>query len=400
MLIDQSRSSGGLNLFYAGRTASDLGEEYYREQSELEGSTGLQRATHVGIAAFANHSIKNTTYQTTGYNKTLRQSFTPGLNFTSGVGVGYMLFGGDDPLEDTAQALGTGAAFHLAKQTRAIPKSKQYVGAVIDAFVNDTKFQSPFNSKHSSINNISERKYKVHENILKGKTKNSWGIGTPKPVLYDQAREIDNLKPVSQKGFFSRLFKGDNSKELTRANRLSKQTELINNVNKLYPVIKKGNSVTTSLTMGIGKAGTNIPVRTTEMKYMGALGTKPRTPKQILELARRMGNQAYRDRKGLGAVAESAAGWKKLIPSGRVAAGAAGVAALVGYGTYKVAESAFDTFQKGLNLAQNASRLDFGDGMAFNSGEAMTERQRALQAMANSNMNARSFMGNEAQFYF
>jgi len=141
--------------------------------------------------------------------------------------------------------------------------------------------------------------------------------------------------------------------------------------------------------MGVPKAGKNISVPVTKIKPLSTVGVTPRSPEQIINLAKRLKNSP-RNLK------------QYTSPSGkflRTMSGAAGVAALAGYAGFKIAEASLEAFQKGLNIAQNASRLDFGDGMAFNSGEAMTERQRALSAMANSNMNARSFMGSEANFY-
>jgi hypothetical protein len=46
-----------------------------------------------------------------------------------------------------------------------------------------------------------------------------------------------------------------------------------------------------------------------------------------------------------------------------------------------------------------STNMDFGDGTPYAPAAAMSERERALEAIANANMNARSFMGNEASMY-
>jgi hypothetical protein len=48
---------------------------------------------------------------------------------------------------------------------------------------------------------------------------------------------------------------------------------------------------------------------------------------------------------------------------------------------------------------RDMSYMDFGDGKRYLSAAGRSERDRALEAIANANLNARSFMGNEAQFY-
>lgn len=390
MLLDQSKTSGGINLFYAGRNAADLGEEYYRQQQELEGSSGIQRATQTGFAAFGLHSYRNLKSSSTNYSRSLGQALTPGRGFTSGLGVGYMLFGGDDPLEDSAQILGTAAAFKLADTNRFIPKAKNYVGSVTDAFINDTNFESPFKQKGSALGKIYDNKYGTSKHSV-SKSLSSSKLYVTNPELRQGRRQLNSLNNSKKSSGIFSLFNNKTQSNLKRANRLSIQSNMINTVNKLHPVIKKGNSfVETSIFNSQFRAATISNYST--LRKTGSLGVKARTPVQILDLAKRIGNRAYKDRNSLLGLAGS-------ISKRRIAVGIGGVAAVAGYGAFKVAETAFDTFQKGLNLAQNSSRLDFGDGMAFNSGEAMSERQRALQAMANSNMNARSFLGEEAKFY-
>lgn len=76
-------------------------------------------------------------------------------------------------------------------------------------------------------------------------------------------------------------------------------------------------------------------------------------------------------------------------------AGAAGAATL-GFFAAPVVREAFHSFNRGMAKLEQASYLDFGSGSVPLSGAAMNERNRALQAMANSNMNARNGLGNEA----
>ena len=381
MLFDQSRTSGGINLFYAGRNAAELGEEYYREQEELAGSTTMQRATRVGIAGFGLHSVRNMSSAKTGYNKSLLQSLKPGKTFTSGLGVGYALFGGDDSLADPFQILGTAAAFKYAKRYNLKSLGSRYVEGVADAFINNKDFVMPPSSKINQIEKHYNRATRIAEhNGRKNIKARNYYLNEFKRNKTD----INNFEKPSRSFFGSR--KADN---LRRANILSKQSEIVSTINKLHPVVKQSNSFTSFLTMGVPKAGKNISVPVTKIKPLSAVGVTPRSPEQIINLAKRL-KKAPRNLK------------QYTSPPGkflRTMSGAAGVAALAGYAGFKIAEASLEAFQKGLNIAQNASRLDFGDGMAFNSGEAMTERQRALSAMANSNMNARSFMGSEANFY-
>lgn len=418
MLIDQSRSSGGLNLFYAGRTASDLGEEYYREQSELEGSTGIQRATHVGVAAFAKHSINNAKSGLTGYNRSLRQALTPGLNFTSGVGIGYMLFGGDDPLEDTAQALGTGAIFKIAGNRNLIGRGKKYGANVIDAFTNDISYEQAKMANSPGLSKFYKNDFGYKQaSIFSGELSNgkanwnyytnvSTGV-TPSPYrpystnkaqigqMFSLKRKMSLSPPINKA---QRLAMQSEMLNLSRSSQVNLQMGAINRPGKLSRNLKRTPWLEETMARK-GIVSTNISAGINAYTKGGG---KQRSVQQILTLANNIGQRAKKDRTIFNQMKRYFGNKPSLAGPGlkpKVLSGAAGVAALVGYGTYKVAEAAYDTFQKGLNLAQNSSRLDFGDGMAFNSGEAMTERQRALQAMANSNMNARSFMGNEAQFF-
>lgn len=56
-------------------------------------------------------------------------------------------------------------------------------------------------------------------------------------------------------------------------------------------------------------------------------------------------------------------------------------------------------FSHTLNRATSALNYDFGDGMANINAGAQTERQRALEAIANANMNARSMFDSTASLY-
>jgi len=428
MLLDQSKTSGGINLFYAGRNAADLGEEYYRQQQELEGSTGIQRATQTGFAAFGLHSYRNLKSGSTNYSRSLGQALTPGRGFTSGLGVGYMLFGGDDPLEDTAQALGTGAIFKIAGNRNLIGRGKKYGANVIDAFTNDISYGqakmanspglSKFYKNDFGYNNANLKSLAIKPINFDYRTSTTTGV-TPyisnskrSPYKYSQSNYNTNKGQIGQ--MFSLKRKMSLSPPINKAQRLAMQSEMLN--------LSRSSQV--NLQMGAinrpGKLSRNLkrtPWLEETMARKGLFpstnisaginaytkgGGKQRSVQQILTLANNIGQRAKKDRTIFNQMKRYFGNKPSLAGPGlkpKVLSGAAGVAALVGYGTYKVAEAAFDTFQKGLNLAQNSSRLDFGDGMAFNSGEAMSERQRALQAMANSNMNARSFLGEEAKFY-
>ena len=59
----------------------------------------------------------------------------------------------------------------------------------------------------------------------------------------------------------------------------------------------------------------------------------------------------------------------------------------------------FKAFHKVSTAIQNAKPMDFGSGFTGMNGEAVNERQRALQAMANSNLNVRSLLGQEAHSF-
>lgn len=56
-------------------------------------------------------------------------------------------------------------------------------------------------------------------------------------------------------------------------------------------------------------------------------------------------------------------------------------------------------FSQTFTRATSRLNYDFGDGMAYNSAGAQTERQRALEAISNANLNARSMFDSTASLY-
>ena len=81
--------------------------------------------------------------------------------------------------------------------------------------------------------------------------------------------------------------------------------------------------------------------------------------------------------------------YSPYLLAGAVVAGGAYLAGKTGY---RILRAGYDYRQ------QHKSIQTSGDLMAFNTGAALTMRARAVQAMQNSHMNARSALGQEAQF--
>jgi len=76
--------------------------------------------------------------------------------------------------------------------------------------------------------------------------------------------------------------------------------------------------------------------------------------------------------------------WKTAIVGGFTVAGG-------------LAKTGMNAMISATNALNRLGRTEFGSGRAFESAGANTERQRALVAISNSNINARSYLGREAE---
>ena len=84
-----------------------------------------------------------------------------------------------------------------------------------------------------------------------------------------------------------------------------------------------------------------------------------------------------------------------LVKNGPMAA----VSAAVIGGSYMVGRGTYDILKAGYNRSQAKRRIDTaGDTASFFTQNAMTMRERAVQAMSNSRLNARSALGMEASY--
>jgi hypothetical protein len=79
-----------------------------------------------------------------------------------------------------------------------------------------------------------------------------------------------------------------------------------------------------------------------------------------------------------------------------VGGGLMALAPVIGLGLYKAGEKTFEAINYGVNRLEEVAALDFGEGFVPLSGAAQSERERALQAIADASLNARTGFGNEA----
>ena len=82
----------------------------------------------------------------------------------------------------------------------------------------------------------------------------------------------------------------------------------------------------------------------------------------------------------------------KGVGTAALALQVAGSVAKAGY------DFALETAQRGASTIHQMSRQEFGGGSVIFNSQMATERQRAMQAIGNAQMNARSLMGNEAAY--
>jgi len=90
---------------------------------------------------------------------------------------------------------------------------------------------------------------------------------------------------------------------------------------------------------------------------------------------------------------------KGIAKGGRLLGATGAIMATVGVLAAPAIARGFRAFNRGVDRLTEGQYLDFGAGSVPLAGAAISERQRALQAMSNANMNARGAMGREAALY-
>jgi len=58
-----------------------------------------------------------------------------------------------------------------------------------------------------------------------------------------------------------------------------------------------------------------------------------------------------------------------------------------------------ETVARATSTVKKLTAMDFGGGRVLNNSRLATERQRAIEAISNAQMNARYLLGNEASLY-
>ena len=218
------------------------------------------------------------------------------------------------------------------------------------------KEHKQFRKKHASARYINNRKKNItnlnkasnyHKGLVEKAKINKYRVFIDRRKYYNSAQEFENIyiKPIDES-----ITQHNKARSNIRYERISNEKQL----NKLN----------------------NVASRTKEVRQLGkeryfAWGGKTTTQKVI-----------------------SRAG--KLAGKAGLVAGA-GLAATALFAP--VAKHMYESYNRGLDQIRDGQNLDFGTGAVQLSGQAMNERQRALEAISNANFSARNYMGSESLSY-